>query len=103
MTAFELHTESAPGRTIIRVTGDLDLATAPELERELLGALGGSSAEVVLDLAPVTFLDSSGLRAVLVGAREAKAAGRRLLVLPGDGQALRVIELAQVGEHLELG
>lgn len=97
---FELTTEAQDDGTRIRVRGELDIASAPRLEQELR-ALGGS-ATVLLDLREVTFLDSSGLRAVIVGSREAADAGRRLIVVPGEGQAARVIEMAQVGDHLEL-
>lgn len=98
--AFELTTEDEGGRTRIAVCGELDIATAPRLEQELRAHSG--AATVLLDLREVTFLDSSGLRAVLIGSQEAAAAGRRFVVVPGDGQAARVIELAQVGEHLEI-
>ncbi len=105
MTAFQLTTTPDDGADLrITVRGELDLANAPELERELHGLLtAGGAGDLVLDLREVTFIDSSGLRAVLVGSREARAAGRRMLVCPGEGQVLRVIELAQVAEHLELG
>lgn len=93
-------TEERDGATRIRVRGELDLATAPRLEQELLARVRAEA--VVLDLREVTFLDSSGLRAVLIGSQEAAAAGRRLVVVPGEGQAARVIELAQVGEHLDI-
>lgn len=101
MTPFQIQTaEEGEGRTRISVHGELDIATADELERELRAAV--SCGDVVLDLQAVSFMDSSGLRALLVASREAREAGRRLLVLPGSGQVLRVIEMAQVAEHLEL-
>ena len=97
---FELITEQREDATRIRVRGELDIATAPRLERELLACVRAGA--VVVDLREVTFLDSSGLRAVLIGSQEAAAAGRRLIVVPGEGQAARVIELAQVAEHLDI-
>jgi anti-anti-sigma factor len=101
MTRFQIRTtEDGDDRMRISVQGELDIATASELERELRASLSGG--DVVLDLEPVSFMDSSGLRALLVASREAREAGRRLLVLPGTGQVLRVIEMAQVSEHLEL-
>ncbi len=104
MTPFQLTTTPRSGRTWIVVSGELDIATAPDLESELRARLDDPDAgELVLDLSPVTFIDSSGLRAVLLGSREARAAGRRLVVCPGTGQAMRVLELAQVVEHLDLG
>lgn len=101
MTPFQIQTtEEGEDGLRVSVQGELDIATAAELERELLAGLRGR--DVVLDLQAVSFMDSSGLRALLVASREAREAGRRLLVLPGTGQVLRVIEMAQVAEHLEL-
>lgn len=97
---FDCTIESRDDRTLLRVRGELDIASAPRLEQELRASAGAGT--VVLDLREVTFLDSSGLRAVLMGSQEAADGGRRLVVVPGEGQAARVIELAQVGEHLEL-
>lgn len=101
MSSFQIQTTEVDAeRARISVHGELDIATAAELERELRAGL--SCGDVVLDLQAVSFMDSSGLRAVLVASREAREAGRRLLVLPGTGQVLRVIETAQVSRHLEL-
>ncbi len=104
MTPFELSDSSQNGHTRIAVRGELDIATAPELERELCDRLADPGCrEIVLDLAAATFIDSSGLRVLLVASRAAEAAGGILRVLPGSGPVLRAIELAQIAEHLELG
>lgn len=46
--------------------GEIDLASSPDLRRELQGLLDDGARRIVLDLADVTFIDSSGL-GVLVG------------------------------------
>lgn len=103
MTPFSFRTEVSGGRVWVTAAGELDLVAAPDLEHELRRIIGsGSDAEIVLDLRAVPFVDSSGLRAVLLGATQARDAGRRLAVLTGDGQVRRTIELARVDEHLEL-
>jgi anti-sigma B factor antagonist len=53
-------TESADG-VVVSLRGELDLASAPVLQRELLEVLEGSPERVALDLRDLTFLDSSGL------------------------------------------
>ena len=103
MTAFQITTASHDGTTQVEVVGELDIATAPELERELTAVVAAPGGDIVLDLRSVTFIDSSGLRAVLVASRSAVDASRRLIVVPGDGQVLRVIQLARVEDRLDLG
>ncbi len=102
MTGFTITTTSVDGSPRIEARGELDIATAPELEREISALLALDGGDLALDLEPVTFIDSSGLRAVLVCSRRAREAGRRLLVRPGNGQVSRVIELSRAGEHLDL-
>jgi len=58
------------GAVTIKLTGSLDTATAPELERELVPVLGGPVKDIVFDLASLKFISSAGLR-VFSSARKA--------------------------------
>jgi anti-anti-sigma factor len=53
----------------VELTGSLDTATAPELDRQLAPALTEQTRQVVFDLAQLKFISSSGLR-VIAGARK---------------------------------
>jgi|1186.fasta_scaffold82800_1 anti-anti-sigma factor len=55
--------------------GEIDLTTAPALERSVLTALDASRTRLVLDATQVTFLDSSGLRTLMVIAARCEEAG----------------------------
>jgi anti-anti-sigma factor len=80
------------------VAGELDLATAPALHdavTQLLGA--GEPSTVVIDLGEVTFLDSSGLGALLRARADVLAAGGRLVlgaVAPGPRRVIVIAGLA---------
>jgi anti-sigma B factor antagonist len=50
---------------VLRVAGELDLATAGALGEQVALALADRPAELVVDLAEVTFCDSSGIEALL--------------------------------------
>jgi len=78
---FGVTLERAGGVLRIVVTGELDIATMPLLLEHLEsdGVTDGADM-VVLDLVGVTFIGSSGLRALLV-ARD--AIGGRLQIIPG--------------------
>ncbi len=93
----------------VSVRGDLDLATAPILLRELLAVLAQPVTAVSVDLGNVTFLDSSGI-AALITARQAVADRgvafaldaipinvRRVLAVAG---VLSVLDIADDGEHV---
>lgn len=63
MDDFSVAVEHLDGTVLVRPVGELDLATAPEVERALDGVIGGHWA-VVVDLSEVSFADCAGLRAV---------------------------------------
>jgi len=61
MTTFEIAHELGPRACVVHVSGDLDMAVVPELRSRLDAALDVSCDNVVLDLADVTYADSSAL------------------------------------------
>jgi len=62
-----LSVRSKGGYTVVTISGELDIASAPVLREQLLGLLRPGASRIVIDLSGVTFCDASGL-AVLVGA-----------------------------------
>jgi anti-sigma B factor antagonist len=64
-SALSIHSEQDGGRHTLVLTGELDIASAPELEAEVKRICNQSPRELVLDLSRLEFIDSSGLRAVL--------------------------------------
>lgn len=97
------HLELAAGTVPhARITGDLDLVTAPGLAEQLRSLAPGGP--LVIDLTDATFVDSSGVRVLLTAARmRTRARGGRLTVIaPPGSPARRALELASVGELLSL-
>jgi anti-sigma B factor antagonist len=80
----------------IDLHGDLDVETAPKLREELDSFARQEAMLVIVDLADVAFLDSSGLRALVHGARTIEDAGGRLLVEGASGAVARVLELTDL-------
>jgi anti-sigma B factor antagonist len=85
------------GTPVVVATGEIDMASAPMLERALSEAIESSDGPVVLDLLGVTFFDSSGLRTAIVAHRELDERGRSLaLACERDGYVWRTLSLAGV-------
>jgi anti-sigma B factor antagonist len=100
-TEFSIELEQKGGRVCVRVSGELDLATVPSLYERLRvdGAEGAAHADrVLLDLSGVTFIDSTGLRAVLDLHEQF---GERLRIRPGD-VTTRLLTLAGAADRLPL-
>src|SRR5687767_12355707 len=80
------------GVAVLTLRGELDLATAPVLQRQL-EAIGGAGAPIVIDLSDCGFIDSTGLT-VLVEAAEQD--GRRIAIVGANPQVRRVFEITAV-------
>jgi len=90
--------------TVLGVHGELDLATAEVLRREVQDALTGAPRTIYLDLTGTTFIDSSGCRELLATSRAGTAAGSPVeLVVPSENRRVRyVVEFMQFGTALTL-
>ena len=88
-----------PGVTRITLTGELDLATAPQL-RTALSRAAEDAELVVVDLSELKFMDSTGIQTILTADAQLRAAGRRLALVPGPPQVQRVFELTGLADKL---
>jgi anti-anti-sigma factor len=97
---FDVQVETLPtGTSVIRVAGEVDLATAPRLE-EAISTVQPAS-HLVIDLLDCTFLDSSGVRLLASAGRAASEGGRVRLVAVDPG-VLRVLEISGIDTILEI-
>ena len=76
--------------TVISVTGEIDLYTAPRLQSELMTALGTHPARLIVDMSGVEFCDSTGINVLLAGHRQARERGGELQ-LAAPGAAIRKV------------
>ena len=84
--------------------GDVDLASGQTIRDAVCEALDEGAREILLDLSGVTFLDSTGLTALLNSARDVDRRGGKLSVeAPHGGEPRVVIDLAGVKKLLNLG
>jgi anti-anti-sigma factor len=80
--------EQLDGVAVVRIDGELDLLTVPELRAGLHPAIAGTVGAVVVDLAGVQFLSSTGLRLLLSIHADLAADHRALRLATGDGRAV---------------
>jgi anti-sigma B factor antagonist len=85
--------ETDGGEVSLGLEGELDLASVGELERQLELALATNPQRVVLDLRRLSFIDSSGLRAIIHADTHAREQGAQLVLRPGGAAIQRVFEL----------
>jgi anti-anti-sigma factor len=100
---FEIRPEESRenGRAvaILRVLGEVDIAHADELAGELLSERCRGASAVLLDLSQLEFMDSSGLRSVLIAAEELPCP---LVAVVAPGSSVeRLLDLAEIGDRVQ--
>ena len=100
---FECDIENAENGTacVLTVRGDIDLASAADFERSLRTALEGSPSSVTVDLAALTFIDSSGLRVLVSVSKEAQSRGATLGLRNVPRHAQRVLDITGLSEWFD--
>ena len=102
MAAFECQASREPHHVRLSLHGEFDIAGAPHFEAALAELELERPERILLDLRGLSFLDSSGLRALLLADTRAREAGRRLTILQGPEAVRRVFEITGLEERLEL-
>ena len=81
------------GAVTVKLTGSLDTATAPELERQLAPALGSQVKDIVFDLAQLKFISSAGLRVFASTRKTLKERGGQASFIRMQPQIQEVFEI----------
>lgn len=102
MADLVIDAREESGVSVLVLSGEFDLAGVQAFEADL-AKLESAAADVILvDLAGLEFMDSSGLRALVMADQRAKKAGRRLAIVPGPPPVRRVFEITQLDDRLDL-
>ena len=94
--------EDEGNQLVVRVSGELDIASAKRLEDELLRAIDSDASAVVLDLGDISFMDSTGLRVLLSAAKLSATSGKPLRIVRVTAPVREVIEVGGLERFLPL-
>lgn len=87
---------------VVTLHGELDIATLGEATALVEAAEATAPPVLLIDLSALTFVDSSGVRLVLLAEQRARDAGRAVAVRLGRGPALRVFRALGLTEKLDI-
>jgi len=89
--------------TIFDITGDIDLATSPELRKALLRELRElKMPRVVLNLKSVRYIDSSGVASLVEGLKASRDVGSRLVLFGLNRTVREVLQLSKLVKIFEI-
>ena len=102
MPTLDFETTRDGTVAVIAATGELDLSGAAALEAEIESLTADPDlGTVVLDLSRLEFMDSSGLRTIVLADMRAREAGRRFALVRGPETVHRVFEITRMSDRLD--
>lgn len=97
---FTVAVERSDGVARVLLTGELDLATVPELEAGLPAPSSGET--LVLDLRKLAFIDSAGIRVLIRLDLDSRERSWTLIVVRARPSVQRVLDLVRLGDRIRL-
>jgi anti-sigma B factor antagonist len=85
--------ESRPPYTVLAVSGEVDVYSAPRLRERLVELVSQGSRHIVVNLEGVDFLDSTGLGVLVGGLKRARSNGGDLTLVCSQSRILKVFEI----------
>ncbi len=96
-----IHVEPlGPRLAVVKLSGRLDLLSAVEVKQRLAAVVNEGSPRLVVDLGEVSFIDSSGLGALISGLKAARLAGGDLRIARPDKQARHILQVSTLDRVL---
>jgi anti-anti-sigma factor len=89
---------------VVRVAGEVDMSHEEELRGELRAAVAADSKGVVVDLTECEFIDSTGVRALLLSreAQHSQGGPERLVVAASSEQILRILSVMGIDQVIPI-
>jgi anti-sigma B factor antagonist len=103
---FEISSGPGPEDVyVVRVTGEVDMSHEEELRGELRKAVAADARGIVVDLTECEFIDSSGIRALLLSreAQHPEDGAVRLAVAASSEQILRILSVMGIDRVIPIG
>lgn len=97
---LRVRARSESGGHVLSLSGELDLASAGMLDTSIAELCTDGSKRITLEMEALEFMDSTGLRSVLVGQELCEVNGCELLIGTMSPQVRRLFEVSGVGEQL---
>ena len=102
MKTFDVTSERRGDTVLVRLSGELDISSAPKVEDALARVEPDRPELLVLDLRNLAFMDSTGLRLLIAADTRARQQSRRLAIVKGPEPVQRVFRITRLEERLEI-
>jgi len=99
-----MQIEVTPGsdRYVVTVSGEVDLATSPELDQAIVSGIESGTQSLVIDLTAVSFMDSSGLGVIVRGLKRCREADKDLDLVITNERVLKVFGITGLDQVIPI-
>ena len=99
---MQIATTSGSDRYVITVSGEVDLASSPELDTAIIAAIESGTSSVAIDLTDVSFMDSSGLGVIVRGLKRCREADKDLDLVITNERVLKVFGITGLDQVIPI-
>ena len=99
---MQIATTPGSDRYLITVSGEVDLASSPDLDTAIIAAIESGSSSLVIDLTDVSFMDSSGLGVIVRGLKRCREADKDLDLVITNERVLKVFGITGLDQVIPI-
>jgi anti-sigma B factor antagonist len=99
---MQISQTSNPDRHVITVSGEVDLASSPQLDDAIISTLDSGAKAVAIDLTDVSFMDSSGLGVIVRGLKRCREAEIDLDLVITNERVLKVFGITGLDQVIPI-
>jgi anti-sigma B factor antagonist len=99
---MQIATTPGSDRYLITVSGEVDLATSPQLDTAVIAAIDSGATSVVIDLTDVSFMDSSGLGVIVRALKRCREAENDLDLVITNERVLKVFGITGLDQVIPI-
>lgn len=100
--ALDIQLDQTPARTLVRLTGEINLRTSPNLRAKLLAALDHISQKMIVDLSGVPYMDSSGVGTLVELKRNVDRRKKALVLAAINPRVRGVFEISKLDKFFTI-
>jgi len=100
--ALDVERTESNQQPLIKVKGEVDLYTSPELRTAILEAVPAAGQWVAVDLSEVGYMDSSGVATLVEGLRSARSHSKEFVLIAPSPAVMKVLQLARLDSLFEV-
>lgn len=99
---MQIATTPGSDRYVITVSGEVDLATSPDLDTAIIESVDSEASSIVIDLTDVSFMDSSGLGVIVRGLKRCREADKDLDLVITSDRVLKVFGITGLDQVIPI-